>query len=473
MTAVNIKNICFAVLENELEGRIDPHFYKPEFLTLIHNIEKSKFEVKTLNEIAKKITSGATPKSGGNDYTSSDEGIPFIRSGDISEDEKIDFDDVLYIKKNVHNKRLKSSQLQKGDVLIAIVGATIGQVSVYNDDKEANINQAIALVRCNDNVNPQYIKAFLLSKIGQKQLNRIKRPVARANINLEEVGSFKVALPPLKIQNQIVEIMQKAYKDKEAKEKQAQELLNSIDDYVLGELGIKLPELKDKMCFSVDSEDIKNQRIAPDYYQPRFTKTEKAIKNAKYKIAKLKDVLEYVKKGIEVGSKAYTDEGAPFVRVADIDDLKINIQNTAKKISFDLYQELKNAYKPMAGELLYSKDGSIGFCAIVEGYDDFITSGGILRLKINDKFNSYYIKTLLSSKLFKIIAGQKSIGAIIKHLLPEELLNFQIPLPPLAIQNKIASEVKKRMKKSEDLKSEGQRLVEEAKSEVEKIILGK
>ena len=38
-------------------------------------------------------------------------------------------------------------QLEYDDVLIAIVGATIGQVSVYKDKKPANINQALALVR--------------------------------------------------------------------------------------------------------------------------------------------------------------------------------------------------------------------------------------------------------------------------------------------------------------------------------------
>ena len=69
---------------------------------------------------------------------------------------------MLYIKKEIHEKKLKSSQLQKGDVLIAIVGATIGQVSLYDYNREANLNQAIALVRVKEKINPEYVKEYLL-----------------------------------------------------------------------------------------------------------------------------------------------------------------------------------------------------------------------------------------------------------------------------------------------------------------------
>ncbi len=188
------------VFTDELEGRIDPHYYKPEFLRLISRMGKGGKQFKTLSEVSIKIASGATPLSGSSAYTDRANGIPFIRSGDINEDETINYDDILYIKKSIHDNKLKSSKLQKDDVLIAIVGATIGQVSVYKENKEANINQAIALVRCNEEINPRFVKAFLLSEIGQKQLERIKRPVARANINLEEVGNIKIC--PARTTNQ-------------------------------------------------------------------------------------------------------------------------------------------------------------------------------------------------------------------------------------------------------------------------------
>lgn len=79
--------------------------------------------------------------------------------------------------------------------MIAIVGATIGQVGIYHSEKEANINQAIALVRLKDGYNPEYVKELIKSSIGQLNLDRLKRPVARANINLEEIASILIPIP--------------------------------------------------------------------------------------------------------------------------------------------------------------------------------------------------------------------------------------------------------------------------------------
>src|SRR3989338_2607825 len=258
---------CFTILADEVENRIDPHFYRPAFIQFYQQLENTKFEFKTMGEITEKITSGATPLSKGDAYTLKEEGIPFIRSGDINEDKNINFDEVLYIKENIHNKLLRGSKLKKGDVLIAIVGATIGQISIYDYNKEANINQAIALVRLNEGINPEYVKAFMISTLGQKQLDRIKRPVARANINLDEIRTIKIILPSLTIQNKIVSLMDNVYKEQKNKEEKISEFLDSINDYVLDELEIKLPEVKDKMCFVVNYGEIQKGRIDPRRFE--------------------------------------------------------------------------------------------------------------------------------------------------------------------------------------------------------------
>jgi type I restriction enzyme S subunit len=46
---------------------------------------------------------------------------------------------------------------------------------------------------------------LIKSSIGQLSLNRLKRPVARANINLEEISTIKVVLPPLDKQQEIAD----------------------------------------------------------------------------------------------------------------------------------------------------------------------------------------------------------------------------------------------------------------------------
>jgi len=46
----------------------------------------------------------------------------------------------------------KKSILQKGDVLTNIVGASIGRTAIFNLDDLANINQAVCILRCKEEI---------------------------------------------------------------------------------------------------------------------------------------------------------------------------------------------------------------------------------------------------------------------------------------------------------------------------------
>ena len=205
----------FYVNYSELSNRLDPYYSLNYFKESFEAIYSGKYPVVQLKSLATLITSGITPKSGGDAYVDDQlNGIPFIRSGNINIDGELNFEDLLYIKADIHNTIMRSSQVKKNDLMIAIVGATIGQVGIYLNKNEANINQAIALVRLKDSICVQYIKELIKSRIGQLSLNRLKRPVARANINLEEIATIQIVLPPyetqLKIANQIYNIRQNA-----------------------------------------------------------------------------------------------------------------------------------------------------------------------------------------------------------------------------------------------------------------------
>ena len=210
---------------SEIEKRLDPRFH----LLNLKSIDKiSKLHSEKLETLSLSIKSGITPKSKGNDYTTSDKGIPFIRSGDLTNYNSIDYGNVLYIKKDVHKKKMKSSSLQKNDLLIAIVGATIGKTAVFLDNNEANINQAIARVRFKSKeIQSLFILYFLRTPLGLMELDRIKRPVARANINLQEVGEILIPIPKPKIQSNIVKLMEFGYKKEKTLQNQALAKLNS------------------------------------------------------------------------------------------------------------------------------------------------------------------------------------------------------------------------------------------------------
>lgn len=200
----DLNNRIFYVQHKELTNRIDPYYSQQYFKNSFEAICSGKYPIDSLGKLSALITSGITPKSGGSAYTEDqNNGIPFIRSGNINVSGDLDYNELLYLKPEIHNTIMRSSKVHTNDIMIAIVGATIGQVGVYLSDREANINQAIALVRLKQGIDVQYVKELIKSKIGQISLNRLKRPVARANINLEEIAMIQIVVPPLNKQHEI------------------------------------------------------------------------------------------------------------------------------------------------------------------------------------------------------------------------------------------------------------------------------
>jgi type I restriction enzyme S subunit len=100
---------------------------------------------------------------------------------------------------------MKGSQVQYGDVLLNITGASIGRVFYWNKKSiEANVNQHVCIIRVNDRVIFQYIQGFLAAEIGQLQIFSGQDGTSREGLNFEELKNFVVVLPPLQEQTEIV-----------------------------------------------------------------------------------------------------------------------------------------------------------------------------------------------------------------------------------------------------------------------------
>ncbi len=379
----------------------------------------------------------------------------------------------MYIKDKIHNKQLKGSKLKKRDVLIAIVGATIGQISIYDYDKEANINQAIAVVRLKQEINSEYVKAFMISTLGQNQLNRIKRPVARANINLDEVRSIKIILPSLAIQNKIVALMENSYKEQKDKESKINEFLDSINQYIIQELNLNFNKEGEKV-FTVKSTQIKN-RIDPLYYSiDVFYFLEKS----KYTLSDINKISIGFKTGFAAGKNEQDLEEKGIIQIRPtnigknrqfIFDKCIYIQ---KWKSDSLKADLINK-----GEILFNNTNSqdlVGKSIFFDIEGDYFCSNHITRIKVDDKkVNPIYLTQLLNvyqmnNLFFRICTNWNNQSGVNNDLLK----NVKIPLPPLAVQNRISEEVRQRMQKAEQLRKEARENMENVKLEVKKIILG-
>jgi type I restriction enzyme S subunit len=174
---------------------------EPQKETEIGKVPKN-WEIKKLGDYATLITKGASPKWQGFNYC--ENGVMFIRSQNIGWGDVIKTGSTYL--PETFNKTQKRSILKADDVLVNLVGASIGRVAVAPREFEgANINQAVALVRIKKkSYLPKFIMYFLLTDMGQFLIKRQVKAIARGNISLEDVSNFFVPMPTISEQEEIV-----------------------------------------------------------------------------------------------------------------------------------------------------------------------------------------------------------------------------------------------------------------------------
>ena len=142
-----------------------------------------------------KINSGFAFSS--NDYCT--EGIPLVRISNIKNN-TIDLSECVFIQNTIDNKFL----ISKGDLLIAMSGATTGKIGIYDKNSIAYLNQRVGNVKILSNtlLLPEYRNIYMLSKVNE--ILNIAYGGAQPNISTSDIENLDFMLPPLSEQKRIV-----------------------------------------------------------------------------------------------------------------------------------------------------------------------------------------------------------------------------------------------------------------------------
>lgn len=166
-----------------------------------------------LGELSELITKGASPSWQGFSYTDDSSQTLFITSENVREG-FFDLSSPKYIEDGFNDKQ-KRSMIHKGDFLINIVGASIGRAAQFNLECKANMNQASALVRINDNrIIDKYLLVYLNSDKAQRMYDSMKSDTGRANLSLQDINDLTIMLPPLDKQIEYETFVQQVDKSK-------------------------------------------------------------------------------------------------------------------------------------------------------------------------------------------------------------------------------------------------------------------
>ncbi|RUR72720.1 type I restriction enzyme specificity protein [Chlorogloeopsis fritschii PCC 6912] len=159
----------------------------------------------------------------------------------------------------------------------------------------------------------------------------------------------------------------------------------------------------------------------------------------------------------------YVSEGIPFLRVTDIVQAKNNSLSldNIKFIPEEEHNTLSLRCKPERGDLLYSKNGTIGVPRVVDWDFDFSIFVSLCLIKvIKQKVNVEFLQYSLLGKLTEtqINIGAKSNTVTNLHL--DKIKEFWVTLPPLDEQEAIARFLDYKTKQIDDLIAKKETLIE-------------
>lgn len=153
--------------------------------------------------------------------------------------------------------------------------------------------------------------------------------------------------------------------------------------------------------------------------------------------SKLKHLTKQIVDGAHF-TPTYTDKGIPFLRVTDIHAKEINRDNV-KFIPNSEHQELIKRCKPQNGDLLVSKNGTIGIPKLVDWDWDFSIFVSLCLIKFSDKMNAEYAFFFFKTyQMQEQIFGQIKKSTVINlHL--DKIAKFVFTIPPINEQKEIVA----------------------------------
>ncbi|MCA5587422.1 restriction endonuclease subunit S [Finegoldia magna] len=155
------------------------------------------WEVKELGEVAD-CKLGGTPSRKKREFWDGD--IPWINSGEVNKDRIIEPSE--YITEE-GLKKSATKLLKRKTTLVAITGATLGQVSLLEID--CCTNQSIIGIEPNEKIPYEYIYLFIKNNINKIISNQTG--AAQQHINLNDIRTSKIIIPQNRIMKEYVKIV--------------------------------------------------------------------------------------------------------------------------------------------------------------------------------------------------------------------------------------------------------------------------
>lgn len=450
-------------------SRLDPHFYRKEFINLINSLD---------NSIAYKLGDIVEFSNETWDQNSSYiDDFPYIEISEIDiKTGKIQKINWCRVKEAPSRAKMI---LDSGDIIISTTRPQRGAISIIPSKYKGYIASTgfsiIRKIKKNDLLK-EYLYTFLRTNLSLQQMLQRSSGGNYPAINQEELKKILVPVPSVGMQEQIVKIMSDANIKRQEKYDKAKDLLESINDILFKELNIVIPKIDNKKEFKTTISNILGSRLDPKYHQPKYETLAKYIKTNIKDLYSLEDICDEIISGQRPkGGVSQVKEGIPSLGGEHVlRDGTIETKNL-KFIPEDFHKkQIKSKIKPL--DIILVKDGAttgkVGIIPEEYPFKEANINEHVFILRCKKHINPYYILAFLLSEIGQTQIEREISGATIMGITKDSLKNILIPLPSYNTQILIANEYNMRLEQAQNLKKEADKEFEKSKARVERIILG-
>lgn len=454
--SLNPKRV-FILQKSELEKRWDPNTYHQERRDIIqalknsgHKLEQLKFVSTFKKSIVKEIPENQS-------YL----GLENIESNTGS-----------YITTSDKESISSAIEFKKGQVLFPKLRPYLNKVYFAEFD---GVCSTEFHVLDSKKVSNEYLANFLRTSLVVNQTKYLMSGNTLPRLQTEDIESLLIPILSKEEENKVNALMAKAFEQKQKNEAEAEKILSGIDDYLLKELGIKLPEppentLKNRMFIST-IKAISGNRIDPAYHQVYFHKLVASIVNSKYKSRRIGEEINEINYGASF-TNDYVESGVPLLRIKDLRRNEIVID----KVVFlpEIARKLLGNSFVKQNDFLISRSGTIGVVSLVSKEIDGFAFGSFMikfNLKSDKVLNREFLSYYLNCKLLIDLIERDKIGAIQGNITIPIIKSLLVPVPPLDKQKEIADHITGIRKQAQQLNDKTKELLKKASEEIEELLL--
>jgi len=321
-------------------------------------------------------------------------------------------------------------------------------------------------------ITTKFLQIYFQTNVGKKQLERESSFGVQPKITLDAIRNILIPIFSNSKQKLIIDKYQSASDRKQQKEFEANELLNSIDTYLLNELGLELPkqsnDLRERLFISNYSE-LTNSR-----FDPISIRNYKNIRsqNPKYPLLTFKEL--FIKNpqygANEEAIDGNSEKDVRYIRITDIDEWG-NLRTDTWKTAANVHPN----YLLKDNDILIARTGAtVGKAFIYKEHNcKAIFAGYMIRFFLNPKkANADFVFHYLNSGFYKYWISTIQRPSAQPNINSEEYKSLPIPLPPLEKQNEISAKILLIRNQASKMFLEASEILETAKGEVEEMILG-